>query len=170
MSVEMNKKTLPQIRAGIGYDIHPMLEGRPLIIGGVEIPYSKGLAGHSDADALSHAVADALLGAAGGGDLGRHFPDTDPQYKDISSLRLLEKVRERLQIAGFVILNIDTVVIAQAPRLTPFMDQIKTRIAQSLEVDEARVNIKAKTAEGLDSIGRGESIAAQAVCLLFKES
>jgi 2-C-methyl-D-erythritol 2,4-cyclodiphosphate synthase len=160
---------LSGIRTGIGYDIHPLVEKRPLIIGGVEIPYSKGLAGHSDADVLSHAVADALLGAAGEGDLGRHFPDTDPQYKDISSLRLLEKVRDRLQAAGFVILNIDTIVIAQAPRLTPFMDRIKARIAKTLGLPEEAVNIKAKTAEGLDSIGRGESIAAQAVCMLFKE-
>lgn len=160
---------LSGIRTGIGYDIHPLVEKRPLIIGGVEIPYSKGLAGHSDADVLSHAVADALLGAAGEGDIGRHFPDTDPQYKDISSLRLLEKVRDRLQAAGFVILNIDTIVIAQAPRMAPYMDRMKARIAKTLRLDEAAVNIKAKTAEGLDSIGRGESIAAQAVCMLFKE-
>ncbi len=165
----MDEMKLSGIRTGIGYDIHPLVEKRPLIIGGVEIPHSKGLAGHSDADVLSHAVADALLGAAGEGDLGRHFPDTDPQYKDISSLRLLEKVRDRLQAAGFVILNIDTIVIAQAPRLTPFMDRIKARIAKTLGLPEEAVNIKAKTTEGLDSIGRGESIAAQAVCTLLKE-
>jgi 2-C-methyl-D-erythritol 2,4-cyclodiphosphate synthase len=128
------------------------------------------LAGHSDADVLSHAVADALLGAAGEGDLGRHFPDTDPQYKDISSLRILEKVRERLQTGGFVILNIDTVVIAQAPRLTPYMDRIRAQIAKTVGLPETAVNIKAKTGEGLDSIGRGEGIAAQAVCMLLKEA
>ncbi len=161
---------LPQIRTGIGYDIHPLVEGRPLIIGGVEIPHPKGLAGHSDADVLIHAVADALLGAAGEGDLGRHFPDTDPHYKGISSLRLLEKVRDRLKAGGFVILNIDTVVIAQAPRLVPYMDRMKARIAKTIGLPEESVNIKAKTAEGLDSIGRGESIAAQAVCTLLKES
>lgn len=161
---------LSGIRTGIGYDIHPLVEKRPLMIGGIEIPHSKGLAGHSDADVLSHAVADALLGAAGEGDLGRHFPDTDPQYKNISSLRLLEKVRDRLKAGRFVILNIDTVVIAQAPRLTPYMDRIRAQIAKTLGLPEAAVNIKAKTAEGLDSIGRGESIAAQAVCTLLKES
>ncbi|MBI3812141.1 MAG: 2-C-methyl-D-erythritol 2,4-cyclodiphosphate synthase [Nitrospirae bacterium] len=157
------------MRTGIGYDIHPLVEKRPLVIGGVEIPHSKGLAGHSDADVLSHAVADALLGAAGEGDLGRHFPDTDPQYKNISSLRLLEKVRDRLKAGGFIILNIDTVVIAQAPRLTPYMDRIRAQIAKTVGLPESVVNIKAKTAEGLDSIGRGESIAAQAICTLLKE-
>ena len=170
MKAEKGKMKLPRIRAGIGYDIHPLVEKRPLIIGGVEIPHSKGLAGHSDADVLSHAVADALLGAAGDGDLGRHFPDTDPQYKDISSLRLLEIVRDRLSAGGFVIGNIDTVVIAQAPRLAPHMEKIRARIAKTLGLSESAVNIKAKTAEGLDSIGRGESIAAQAVCLLIKET
>ncbi|MEK6684275.1 MAG: 2-C-methyl-D-erythritol 2,4-cyclodiphosphate synthase, partial [Nitrospirota bacterium] len=133
------------------------------------IPYLKGLAGHSDADVLIHAVGDALLGAAGEGDLGRHFPDTDPQYKGISSLRLLEKVRDRLKAGGFVILNIDTVVIAQAPRLMPYLDRIRARLAKTIGLEEKAVNIKVKTAEGLDSIGRGESIAAQAVCALLKE-
>ena len=170
MKAEEDEMKLSGIRTGIGYDIHPLVKGRPLIIGGVEIPYPKGLAGHSDADVLIHAVGDALLGAAGEGDLGRHFPDTDPQYKDISSLRLLEKVRDRLQAGGFVILNIDTVVIAQAPRLIPYMDQIRARIAKTIGLPEEAVNIKAKTAEGLDSIGRGESIAAQAVCILLKEA
>lgn len=158
-----------QIRTGIGYDIHPLRENRRLIIGGVEIPHSKGLAGHSDADVLSHAVGDALLGAAGEGDLGRHFQDTDPQYKDISSLRLLEQVRDRLKARGFVILNIDSVVIAQAPHLMPYMDRMRAQIAKALDMDEVAVNIKAKTGEGLDSIGRGESIAAQAVCTIIKE-
>jgi 2-C-methyl-D-erythritol 2,4-cyclodiphosphate synthase len=170
MEAEGDKMGLRGIRTGIGYDIHRLIEKRPLIIGGVEIPHSKGLAGHSDADVLSHAVADALLGAAGEGDLGRHFPNTDPHYKDISSLRLLEKVRDRLKAGGFVILNIDTVVIAQAPRLTPYMDRIRAQIAKTLGLPETSVNIKAKTAEGLDSIGRGESIAAQAVCTLLKEA
>lgn len=160
--------TFPQIRTGIGYDIHPLQTNRPLMIGGVEIPYSKGLAGHSDADVLCHAIADALLGAAGDGDLGRHFPDTDPQYKDISSLRLLEKVRDRLKAGRFVILHIDTVIIAQAPRLIPYLDAMRAQIAKTIGLEEGAVNIKAKTAEGLDSIGHGESIAAQAVCTLFR--
>ena len=161
---------LPKIRTGIGYDIHPLVENRPLILGGIEIPYAKGLAGHSDADVLTHAVADALLGAAGEGDLGRHFPDTDPKYKGISSLLLLEKVRDILKKGGYAILNIDTVVIAQAPKLTPHMDRIRARIAKTLGLEEDAVNVKAKTAEGLDSIGRGESIAAQAVCTIVGES
>ncbi|MBI3595934.1 MAG: 2-C-methyl-D-erythritol 2,4-cyclodiphosphate synthase [Nitrospirae bacterium] len=156
------------MRTGIGYDIHPLQTNRPLMIGGVEIPYSKGLAGHSDADVLCHAIADALLGAAGDGDLGRHFPDTDPQYKDISSLRLLEKVRDRLKAGRFVILHIDTVIIAQAPRLIPYLDAMRAQIAKTIGLEEGAVNIKAKTAEGLDSIGHGESIAAQAVCTLFR--
>ncbi|HET6464916.1 MAG TPA: 2-C-methyl-D-erythritol 2,4-cyclodiphosphate synthase [Nitrospiria bacterium] len=158
----------PQIRTGIGYDIHPLQEKRPLIIGGVEIPYSKGLAGHSDADVLCHAISDALLGAAAEGDLGRHFPDTDPQYKGISSLLLLEKVCDRLRAGGFAILHIDTIVIAQAPRLTPYLDEMRTRLAKTITVEEGAVNIKAKSAEGLDSIGRGESIAAQAVCTIVR--
>ncbi|MBI3609915.1 MAG: 2-C-methyl-D-erythritol 2,4-cyclodiphosphate synthase [Nitrospirae bacterium] len=157
------------MRTGIGYDIHPLQEGRPLIIGGVEIPYPKGPAGHSDADVLLHAVADAMLGAAGDGDLGTHFPDTDPQYRGISSLRLLERVRDRLKAGGFVVLHIDTVVIAQAPKLQPYMGRIRTRIAETMNMEEGAVNIKAKTAEGLDSIGRGEAIAAQAVCTIMKE-
>ncbi|MBI3995123.1 MAG: 2-C-methyl-D-erythritol 2,4-cyclodiphosphate synthase [Nitrospirae bacterium] len=161
---------LPKIRTGIGYDIHPLVENRPLILGGIEIPYAKGLAGHSDADVLTHAVADALLGAAGEGDLGRHFPDTDPKYKGIPSLLLLEKVRDILKEGGYAILNIDTVVIAQAPKLTPHMDRIRARIAKTLGLEEDAVNVKAKTAEGLDSIGRGESIAAQAVCTIVGES
>jgi len=160
--------TMPQIRTGIGYDIHPLQTNRPLIIGGVEIPYSKGLVGHSDADVLCHAIADALLGAAGEGDLGRHFPDTDPKYKGISSLHLLEKVCDRLNAGRFVILHIDTVIIAQAPRLMPYLDAMRARIAKTIGVEEGAVNIKAKTAEGLDSIGHGESIAAQAVCTLFR--
>jgi len=160
--------TIPQIRTGIGYDIHPFQNNRPLMIGGVEIPYSKGLAGHSDADVLCHAISDALLGAAGEGDLGRHFPDTDPQYKDISSLRLLEKVCDRLKAGRFVVLHVDAVVIAQAPRLMPYLDAMRTKIAKTIGVEDGAVNIKAKTAEGLDSIGRGESIAAQAVCTIYR--
>jgi len=160
--------TMPQIRTGIGYDIHPLQTNRPLIIGGVEIPYSKGLVGHSDADVLCHAIADALLGAAGEGDLGRLFPDDDPQYKGISSLHLLEKVCDRLKAGRFSILHVDTVVIAQAPRLMPYLDAMRARIAKTIGVEEGAVNIKAKTAEGLDSIGHGESIAAQAVCTLFR--
>jgi len=160
----------PHIRTGLGWDIHPLMEHRALILGGIEIPYPKGLAGHSDADVLSHAIADALLGAAGEGDLGLHFPDTDSRYKDISSLRLLEKVRDLIAARGFQILNIDSVVIAQAPRLAPYLDRMRATIAKMVGLEEEAVNVKAKSAEGLDSTGRGESIAAQAICTIVRSS
>lgn len=158
-----------QIRTGIGWDIHPLTENRAFILGGVEIPHDKGLAGHSDADVLCHAVADALLGAAGEGDLGRHFPDSDARYKGISSLSLLEAVRDLIKARGFQILNIDSVVIAQAPRLSPYIDRIRAQIAKTAGLEETAVNVKVKTAEGLDSPGRGESVAAQAICTIIRE-
>ena len=154
------------MRVGIGYDIHPLGKGRKLILGGLEIPHIQGLIGHSDADALVHAVCDALLGAMGEGDLGRHYPSSDPRYKDISSLRLLEDVSGMLTQKGFRLVNLDTVIIAQAPRLGPHLDDMRARIAEVLKVEGTQVNVKVKSGEGLDAIGREEAIAAQAMCLI----
>ena len=154
------------MRVGIGYDIHPLGSGRKLILGGVEIPYAQGLVGHSDADALVHAVCDALLGAMGEGDLGKHYPSSDPRFKNISSLRLLEDIAGLLGKKGFRLVNLDTVIIAQAPRLSPHLADMQARIAEVLKVEREVVNIKVKSGEGLDAIGREEAIAAQAVCLL----
>lgn len=154
------------MRIGMGYDVHRLVENRKLILGGVEIPYEKGLLGHSDADVLLHAIMDALLGAAALGDIGRHFPDTDEKYRGISSLVLLRHVAELLEEKCFVIENIDATVIAQRPKLMPYMDQIKANVAQALKLESDRVNIKATTEEGLGFTGTGEGISAQAVCLL----
>ena len=159
-----------KISAGIGYDVHPLQEGRRLVLGGVEIPYEKGLSGHSDADVLIHAVCDALLGAAGEGDLGQHFPDTDPRYRDISSLHLLEQVLELIVRKGYRIMNLDTVVIAEQPRLSSFIPEIRSIMAKTLKLKDTDVNIKAKSNEGLGFLGRGEGIAAQAVTILSQES
>jgi 2-C-methyl-D-erythritol 2,4-cyclodiphosphate synthase len=152
-----------ETRVGFGYDIHPLVAGRPLFLGGVEIPYVKGLLGHSDADALLHAICDALLGAAGLGDIGEHFPDTDPQYEGIESSRLLESVAGLIKAKGFSIGNIDSVVIAQQPKLIPFKKQMRDKIAATLQIKEDAVSVKAKTNEGLDALGREEAIAAYAV-------
>jgi len=154
------------MRVGIGYDIHPLGKGRKLILGGLEIPHTQGLIGHSDADALVHAVCDALLGAMGEGDLGRHYPSSDPRYKDISSLRLLEDVSGMLRKKDFRLVNLDTVIIAQAPRLGPHLNAMRTRIAEVLKVDGTQINVKVKSGEGLDAVGREEAIAAQAICLI----
>lgn len=154
------------MRIGIGYDIHPLATGRKLILGGVEIPHSKGLQGHSDSDALVHAVCDALLGAMGEGDLGRHYPSSDPRYKDISSLKLLEDVIGKLARKGYRLVNLDTVIIAQAPRLSPHLAAMQKRMAEVLRVDPDLVNVKVKSGEGLDAIGREEAIATQAVCVI----
>ena len=153
-------------RIGIGCDYHRLVEGRKLILGGVEIPFSKGLAGHSDGDVLTHAICDALLGAAGLGDIGQHFPDTDPQWKDASSLALLARVVELIHKQGYLIVNVDTVVIAQEPKLAPHFAVIREKLARALAVEPEFVNIKAKTTEGFEAVGRGEAIAAQAVALL----
>ena len=153
-------------RIGIGYDIHRLVEGRKLFIGGIEIPYIKGLLGNSDADALLHAICDALLGAAAEGDIGELFPDTDPKYHDISSIELLKIVNDLIKKKGYTINNIDTVVIAQEPILSPFKSRMEERIAQSLNIKKENVNIKAKTNEGLDDIGRKEAIAAYAVVIM----
>lgn len=153
-------------RAGLGYDFHRLVAGRKLILGGVDIPFSKGLVGHSDGDVLTHAICDALLGAAALGDIGQHFPDTDPQWKDASSLGLLARVVELLSKKSYRIVNVDAVVIAQEPKLSPHFAAIREKLAGTLGLTPAFVNVKAKTTEGLDAIGRGEAIAAQAVALL----
>lgn len=154
------------MRIGQGYDVHKLTENRPLILGGVTIPYEKGLLGHSDADVLVHAVMDALLGAAALGDIGQHFPDTDPAYKGISSIELLKKVGELLEDKGYIIENIDATVIAQRPRLAPFRPQMAENIASALHLDVSRVSVKATTEEGLGFTGRGEGISSQAITLL----
>lgn len=154
------------MRIGMGYDVHRLVEGRKLILCGVEIPYEKGLLGHSDADVALHAIMDALLGAAALGDIGKHFPDTDPKYEGASSMKLLEAVKELLDEKCFVIENIDATIIAQRPKLLPYMEEMKKNVAGVLDLTEDRVNIKATTEEGLGFTGSGEGISAQAVCLL----
>jgi len=154
------------LRVGTGYDVHKLVNDRRLIIGGVNIPYEKGLLGHSDADVLLHAVMDALLGAAALGDIGKHFPDTDPAYKGISSVVLLERVRALLLEKGFLVENIDATIIAQAPKMRPYIDTMRENIANAMEMDISCVNVKATTEEGLGFTGAGEGIAAQAVCVL----
>ena len=154
------------MRVGMGYDVHRLVEDRKLIIGGVEIPYEKGLLGHSDADVLLHAVMDALLGAAAMGDIGKHFPDTDAAYKGISSVALLEKVGEMLNKEGFLVENIDATIIAQAPKMRPYIDKMRENIAEAQQMDISCVNVKATTEEGLGFTGIGEGISSQAVCML----
>ena len=156
-------------KVGIGYDVHPLVKGRKLILGGVEVPYEKGLQGHSDADVLVHAICDAFLGALGKGDIGEHFPNTDSRYYNISSLKLLQKVNEFLQEENFMINNIDTVILAEEPHLKTFKARIKLKIAETLSFEEAVVNIKATTQERLGFVGRGEGIAAYAVVLITKK-
>lgn len=158
------------LRVGIGFDVHPLVEGRKLILGGVEIPYSKGLLGHSDADVLIHAICDAILGAISEGDLGRHFPDKDPQYKGVSSMVLLKRVAEKARAKGFRILNIDATVSAQEPRLAEYIPMMARRIADVLEIGTDRINVKAMSPEGLGFSGRGEGILGQSVVLVEGES
>ncbi|MBF0594848.1 MAG: 2-C-methyl-D-erythritol 2,4-cyclodiphosphate synthase [Candidatus Omnitrophica bacterium] len=155
-------------RTGIGYDVHVMVPGRNLVLGGVEIPHNKGLLGHSDADVLLHAISDALLGAAGKGDIGEHFPDTDLKYKGISSLVLLRQVGHLLETSGFQVVNLDCVLLAEQPKISPYKAQMKVNIAKELNVDVCQVNIKATTNEGLGFIGRQEGMAAYATVLLCK--
>ena len=153
-------------RAGIGYDLHRLAEGRKLILGGIEVPFHKGPVGHSDGDALAHAICDALLGAAGLGDIGTHFPDTDPKWKDVSSLRFLERVRELLIEQRLLIAHIDAVVITEKPKLGPHFPAMREALAKSLGISTSAINLKAKTNEGVDAIGHGEAIAAQAIVTL----
>ena len=154
------------MRIGTGYDVHKLCDGRPMIIGGVTIPYEKGLLGHSDADVLTHAVMDALLGAAAMGDIGLLFPDTDEAFKGADSIKLLEEVGRRLASEGYVIENIDSTIIAQAPKMRPYIDEMRAGIAGALRIDVSRVNVKATTEEGLGFTGAKEGIAAQAVALI----
>lgn len=154
------------MRIGMGYDVHKLVEDRKLIIGGVEIPYEKGLLGHSDADVLLHAIMDALLGAAALGDIGKHFPDTDPKYKGVSSMKLMEHVRDLLEENFFLIENIDATIIAQAPKMRPHIDAMRKNIADALGIAIEQVNVKATTEEGLGFTGSGEGISSQAICML----
>ena len=155
------------MRVGMGYDVHRLVPERDLIIGGVKIPYEKGLLGHSDADVLLHAIMDALLGAAALGDIGKHFPDNDPAYKEADSLMLLGRVGEILSEEGYVIENIDSTIIAQKPKMAPHIEQMRRNIADTLGLDISRVNVKATTEEGLGFTGTGEGISAQAVALIM---
>ncbi len=155
-----------RFRIGIGYDVHPLVPGRNLILGGVEVPFDKGLEGWSDADVLIHAVIDALLGAAGLGDIGLLFPPGDPKFKDISSIKLLEEVGKKVRSAGFEIINIDATIIAEAPKLSSYFDRMRENIASALSIRKKDINVKAKTSEKLGFLGRGEGIAAYAVGLL----
>ena len=156
------------MRVGMGYDVHKLVEGRKLILGGVEIPYEKGLLGHSDADVMLHAVMDALLGAAALGDIGLHFPDTDPKYKGASSIKLLEHVGRLLEENGYVIENIDATIIAQRPKMRPHIDQMRENMAKALKIDVDQINVKATTEEGLGFTGSGEGISSQAICAIEK--
>ena len=154
------------MRIGQGYDVHRLVEGRRLVLGGVDIPWEKGLLGHSDADVLTHAVMDALLGAAGLGDIGQHFPDTDPAYKGADSLKLLERVVVLLEERGFAVGNVDATVLAQRPKLAPYIPKMRENLARVMGVDPSRVNVKATTEEGLGFTGSGEGMAAHAVALI----
>lgn len=156
------------MRVGQGYDVHRLAENRKLILGGVDVPYERGLLGHSDADVLTHAIMDALLGAAGMGDIGRHFPDTDPAYAGADSIQLLTAVVHKLRDAGWKIGNVDATVIAQKPKLAAYIPQMKQNLATAMGLDEEQVNVKATTEEGLGFTGAGDGIAAQAITLLIK--
>lgn len=157
-------------RIGQGFDVHQLVAGRPLIIGGITIPYEKGLAGHSDADVLLHTITDACLGAIGEGDIGKHFPDTDDAFKDADSAKLLEEVWKLVKEKGFKLVNADCTIIAQKPKMAPYIQPMKERIASILEATPEQINVKASTTEALGFVGRGEGIATQAVILLEKEN
>lgn len=159
---------MSNIRIGHGYDVHKLVEGRRLILGGVDIPHEKGLLGHSDADVLLHAISDSLLGAAALGDIGKHFPDTDAAYKNADSLVLLQRVNEIITAAGYRVSNVDSTVIAQAPKLAPHIEQMRINIAKALNVSYADISVKATTEERLGFTGRGEGISAHAVCIIEK--
>lgn len=155
-----------KMRIGIGHDIHRLVFGRKLVLGGVTIPFEKGLFGHSDADVLVHAVCDALLGAAGLGDIGLHFPDTGPEFKDIYSIKLLAKTYEMISSKGFAISNVDSTIFAEAPKLFPYREAMQKNIAEAIQIEPSRVNVKSTTSEGLGMIGKGEGIAAMCIVLL----
>jgi 2-C-methyl-D-erythritol 2,4-cyclodiphosphate synthase len=161
---------MSQFRIGIGNDIHRLVEGRKLILGGVEIPYERGLLGHSDGDSLTHAITDALLGAAALGDIGSHFSDRDPRWAGADSLVFLRHVRGLLEERGFEIANVDATILAERPKMAPFISEMKVRLAEAMKISESQINIKAKTNEGLDATGRGEAIAAQAVALIVGQT
>lgn len=154
------------LRVGMGYDVHKLVEGRDLILGGVKIPHTLGLLGHSDADVLLHAIMDALLGAAALGDIGKHFPDTDPQYKGISSIRLLEHVAKLIEEKGYIVENIDATIIAQKPKMRPYIEEMEKNIAAALHIDVSQINVKATTEEGLGFTGAEQGISSQAICAL----
>lgn len=162
------KKGVKNMRVGMGYDVHRLVEDRDLIMGGVKIPYEKGLLGHSDADVLLHAIMDALLGAAALGDIGKHFPDTEEQYKGISSLKLLEHVGKILDEHLYIVENIDATIIAQKPKMRPYIDEMRQNIADVLHLEPDQVNVKATTEEGLGFTGAGEGISSQAICAIEK--
>lgn len=164
----MLKPQVPRWRIGEGWDTHALVTGRKLILGGVEIAHTHGLKGHSDADALCHAITDALFGAAAMGDIGRHFPDTDPQFHGADSVALLTEAGRRVKAAGWIIGNVDSTIIAQAPKMAPHIQAMRQRISTALGIPIEQVNVKAKTAENMGPVGRGESIEARAVCLLVK--
>ncbi len=157
------------IRLGIGYDIHRLKKGRSLILGGVSIPYEYGLEGHSDADVLTHAIIDAIIGALGKGDIGLHFPDTDPRFKDVRSLDLLKEVALWMKKEGFILNNLDSIIVCQKPKLMPYIPEMRRNISEAIGADEGRINIKAKTKEGLESVGKGKAIESYATVTLIKE-
>jgi len=157
------------MRIGFGYDVHRLEKGKPLILGGVAIPFEKGLVGYSDADVLTHAVIDALIGAMGEGDIGGHFPSGEPKYKGISSLKLLSEIKGLVESGGYVVGNIDSTVVCELPRLAPFIGEIKLSLARTLDIASDQVNVKAKTEEGLGFTGEGKGISAYAVCLIHKK-
>jgi 2-C-methyl-D-erythritol 2,4-cyclodiphosphate synthase len=157
-----------EMRVGEGWDIHALITGRPLVLGGVTVPHTHGLDGHSDADALAHAITDALLGAAGLGDIGRHFPDTDPAFRGADSLLLLAEAARRVRDAGWRIANVDSTLVAQAPKMAPHIPAMRERIAAALQLEPAQVNVKAKTAEKMGPVGEGRAVEARAVCLLTR--
>lgn len=161
---------MPKIRIGEGWDTHALVPGRPLILGGVHVPHTHGLMGHSDADALCHAITDALFGAAAQGDIGHHFPDTDERFRGADSLALLAEAARRIRNAGWIINNIDATVIAQAPKLAPHIPTMRQRLSHTLGLPVDQINVKAKTAEKMGPVGRGESIEARAVCLLLGQT
>jgi 2-C-methyl-D-erythritol 2,4-cyclodiphosphate synthase len=161
---------MSQFRVGIGNDIHRLVEGRKLILGGVEIHHERGLLGHSDGDSLTHAITDALLGAAALGDIGSHFSDRDPRWAGADSLVFLRHVRDLLEEQGFEIANVDATILAERPKMAPHISEMKVRLAEAMKISESQINVKAKTNEGLDAIGRGEAIAAQAVALIMGQT